>query len=779
MRALFLNPTGRIGGAETALLELMAGLRERNPERRFGLIAASDGPLVARARALGAEVRVLPFPSGVARLGEWGARAGRRSRLRLLGRCAAAAWPAGRYLRQLRAAVREMSPEILHTNGLKMHVLAAWARPPRRPLVWHVHDYVSRRPLSARLLRRFAPYCAAIVTPSQSVADDVRTLGASMPPVDAIWNAIDLNRYAPTGAQLDLDARSALPPAPANTIRVGLVATLAPWKGHLLFLDAVARLPPGSNIRAYVIGGAVYDADGSQLSPEALRAAASRLGVTGRVGFTGFLEDPAPAIRALDVVVHASTEPEPFGLAIAEGMACGRAVVVSPVGGAAQLVTPETDALTFTPGDAGSLAAVMTRVAADVDLRRRLGHHARATAVRRFDRRRLAGEINAVYEQLAPSAALRVLHVHSGNLYGGVETFLTTLARNAEVTPAMTSSFALCFDQRLSHELRAHGHSPHMLGPVRLSRPHTIWNARRALARLLDQRHVDVVVCHLAWAHVVFAPTIRQAGLPLVFWLHAAGDDRHWLERWTRAHPPDLAIANSRFTSRNLATWFADVPIETVYCPLKFEVCPESDGKSRRELRRSLQTTMDDVVIVQVGRLEPLKGNHRALAALARLRDVHAWKYWIVGGPQRPADEVYWRELHDIVDSQRLTDRVRFLGQRDDVARCLRAADIYCQPNTKPESFGLALVEAQAAGLPIVTSALGGAVEIVDDASGRLVAPDDIDALALALRQLVTDAGLRGRLGHAARARASLHCDLGRQMQRMHDVLSRVVQSAS
>ena len=69
MKILFLNPTGRMGGAETALLEVITGLLEQRPSWRLGLIAASDGPLVARARALGVDVRVLPFPpvAGAAR----------------------------------------------------------------------------------------------------------------------------------------------------------------------------------------------------------------------------------------------------------------------------------------------------------------------------------------------------------------------------------------------------------------------------------------------------------------------------------------------------------------------------------------------------------------------------------------------------------------------------------------------------------------------------------------------------------------------------------------
>ena len=124
---------------------------------------------------------------------------------------------------------------------------------------------------------------------------------------------------------------------------------------------------------------------------------------------------------------------------------------------------------------------------------------------------------------------------------------------------------------------------------------------------------------------------------------------------------------------------------------------------------------------------------------------------------------------------QGISDRVRFAGERRDVAAILRAADIYCQPNVSPEPFGISLVEAQAAGLPIVTTALGGALEIVDDTCGLLVAPHDPDALAAALRRLLGDDALRRRLGQAARDRSGALCDLTRQMQRMYEVLSGAV----
>jgi hypothetical protein len=98
---------------------------------------------------------------------------------------------------------------------------------------------------------------------------------------------------------------------------------------------------------------------------------------------------------------------------------------------------------------------------------------------------------------------MRALHITSGNMYGGVETLLSTLARESAAVPEMTSEFAVCFEGRCSEELARLGHGPHLLGRVRLSRPHTLLRARRVLAALLRGARYDVIVCHQPWTYVV------------------------------------------------------------------------------------------------------------------------------------------------------------------------------------------------------------------------------------------------------------------------------------
>lgn len=397
MRIAYLNPSGRLGGAETSLRELLASVRAAEPGWELWLLLGEEGPLVSIARDLGVKVVVKPLPPRLARLGD----AGRRTALAGLAGAAAAT---ARYARALSGWLAEIQPDIIHTNGLKMHLLGACSRPRRTPLIWHIHDYVGLRPMMRRLLRPFRKSCTAAIVNSKSVASDLEQALPGLRIVP-IYNAIDLQRFSPQGNRLDLDTQAGLVPAQPGTVRVGLIGTFARWKGHRVFLEALSRLPDDLPVRGYIIGGPIYQTDGSQWSIEELQREVERLGLAGKVGFTGFLEDSAAAIRSLDVLVHASTQPEPFGMVIIEGMACGKAVIASQGGGAAELFTDGLNALAHAPGDVDGLASQIKRLAGDRQLRAKLGEAGRATVEHHYHGRRLAKELLEVYRASAQTPA--------------------------------------------------------------------------------------------------------------------------------------------------------------------------------------------------------------------------------------------------------------------------------------------------------------------------------------------------------------------------------------
>jgi glycosyltransferase involved in cell wall biosynthesis len=250
----------------------------------------------------------------------------------------------------------------------------------------------------ARAMRFSVFRCHAVVANSNSVADDcLKALGTRVP-IHAMLNGVDLERFAPAGDTLDLDQLSSLQPAPDGTFRVGLLATFARWKGQEVFLQALARVrQTHPHIRGYIIGGPIYQTVGSQFSLGELRRLAISLGLADHVGFTGFLTNAPAAMRSLDAVIHASTTPEPFGLVIAEAMACGRPVIVANAGGASEIITHNHDALGTTPGSAAEIAAAIIQLADDPELRALLARRARATVETRFSRARLAHSLAPLY----------------------------------------------------------------------------------------------------------------------------------------------------------------------------------------------------------------------------------------------------------------------------------------------------------------------------------------------------------------------------------------------
>jgi glycosyltransferase involved in cell wall biosynthesis len=405
LKVVFLSPAAQWGGAEAVLLDWMRSLRNGSPAISLHLLAGEDGPVLEACKASNISCEALPFPKALHAFGSGrGARHARsiwntltQPARRLLA-WAGAGWACFRYRQALRRRLGQLQPDVIHSNGAKMHLLGALARPPSALLIWHLHEYVGTRPVMRALLRSVVSRCSMMIAISSSVATDARKALPHGPPVAMIHNTVDTAIFTPHGPALDLARLSGLSPPPIGTMRIGLVATFAHWKGQDVFLRAAASV--AGNHRFYIIGGPIYATGGSQWSLDELRARAAALGVVDRVGFTGFVEDVPAAMRSLDVVVHASTEPEPFGLVILQAMACARPVIATAVGGAGELIAPEENALAVPAGDSAALARAIERLAAEPALRLRLAQAGRGNAERHFSRACLATKAVGLYEGL-------------------------------------------------------------------------------------------------------------------------------------------------------------------------------------------------------------------------------------------------------------------------------------------------------------------------------------------------------------------------------------------
>jgi glycosyltransferase involved in cell wall biosynthesis len=406
MRLLFLSPAANLGGAERCMLDYAASLLSRAPGAEIGLLVAADGPLVQEASSLGVRVLRLGFGNHLAEVGDSALRWYGSGALRGFSeRALRASADVANYVFQLRTAIRSFSPSVVHSNGLKMHLLAAAAR-NGAPLVWHLHDFIGERPVISRALRACAWRANAFIANSNAVAADASRFLPRLAS-NVIYNAIDTDFFSPTGAIANLDALAGCDPCESQTVRVGLIATYARWKGHDVFLEAVrlvrSRLS-AADVRFYIIGGPIDETAASQYSEGELRALIDRFGLAESVRVVPFQNRVDEVYRALDIVVHASSRPEPFGRTIVEGMAAGKAVVACREGGAAELFSDGVEAIGVRPRDPEAMAEAIVGLVRNPSRRDVLGRTGRAAATQRFARKRLADQLLRVYERAGVGA---------------------------------------------------------------------------------------------------------------------------------------------------------------------------------------------------------------------------------------------------------------------------------------------------------------------------------------------------------------------------------------
>jgi glycosyltransferase involved in cell wall biosynthesis len=348
---------------------------------------------------MGVRAEALALPESLERLGDSGFKQQGLPGPRSLWKVLRAAKAAHGYGRQLAQAVERIQPDVVHVTGLKMQILAAIYLAGRAKVLWHIHDYVSWRPLVRPLLSLLAGRCHGALANSNSVAEDLRRSCPSLPWVERFYNAVDVTRLRGEEAA-DLDHAAGVETPPSTTLRIGLVATYAHWKGQETYLKALAKLPAQPEWRAYIVGGPIYRTAGSQHTAEGLKLLIEQLGLTGRVHLTGFLPGRGAIMKALDIVVHASTKPEPFGMVVVEAMACGRAVIVSRAGGATELFSEGKTALGHEPGNALELAEKIAELLGNPDLRRGLGERGAAHVESSFHPAALAAQLNKIYERI-------------------------------------------------------------------------------------------------------------------------------------------------------------------------------------------------------------------------------------------------------------------------------------------------------------------------------------------------------------------------------------------
>jgi glycosyltransferase involved in cell wall biosynthesis len=183
---------------------------------------------------------------------------------------------------------------------------------------------------------------------------------------------------------------------------VALIGVLAPWKGQDVFLRAIANLVEEFPfLQAEIVGDEIYATKGHAGIRRSLEKLSAELGLVDRVRFTGWVEKLWPVLSRTDVVVHASTEPEPFGRVLIEAMAAGKPVVATHAGGVPEIVESGSTGLLVPAKDPGALARANGALLSDPDRRRRMGAAGRARVEKHFTIEQQIRSIESIYRRIA------------------------------------------------------------------------------------------------------------------------------------------------------------------------------------------------------------------------------------------------------------------------------------------------------------------------------------------------------------------------------------------
>jgi glycosyltransferase involved in cell wall biosynthesis len=375
LRVVYLDHVARLSGGEIALLRLLPHLDRVQPH----VVLAEDGPLVGQLHLAGVSTEVLPLAAP--------ARSLRKADVRPGGLPVAAGVATTAYVARLAARLRSLKPDLVHTNSLKAGVYGSVAaRLAGVPVIWHVRDRIAEDylpPAAVRLVRQMTRRLASAVVANSRAT--LATLAAPARPVVVYSVLPEVMRALPERDR-----------ATTGPLTFGVVGRLAPWKGQDFFLRAFARAFPNGEERAVLVGGALFGEDDYAAT---LPALADALGIGRRVEHRGHRHDVWDELSRLDVLVHTSLTPEPFGQVILEGMAAGLPVVAARAGGPAEILTHDVTGVMYEPADIGGLAGAMQRMR-DPDVRLRLSAAARR-GLAPYSPEVVAAELQDLYERVA------------------------------------------------------------------------------------------------------------------------------------------------------------------------------------------------------------------------------------------------------------------------------------------------------------------------------------------------------------------------------------------
>jgi glycosyltransferase involved in cell wall biosynthesis len=381
MPVVFLDQSGQLGGAELFLADLAQAC-----SRWSRVVLLEDGPFVEVLRDRGVFVETVALPDDAKQFSK---SAGISEILKAAPRLLAIYQEVRRRLD---------GADLIYCNTPKAIVLGgliAWLT--KRNLVVHLHDLLTDEHFSAlnlKLLGFFARRGGLVIANSNATAETFTATGGKPWVVEVIYNGFEPSDFARPAnfSRPALRAKLGLP----DGLMFGVFGRLTRWKGQHVALEALRSLP---GVHLAVVGDALFTEDDRAYRDE-LQRVAEEPGLHGRVHFLGFQTEVTPLLQAMDVVVHCSVAPEPFGRVIVEAMLAGTPVVATRGGGVDEIITDGQDGYLVPPADPAALALAVGRIMQDPALASKLTSGGLESARERFSMEKTVGRIEQLLKDI-------------------------------------------------------------------------------------------------------------------------------------------------------------------------------------------------------------------------------------------------------------------------------------------------------------------------------------------------------------------------------------------
>lgn len=636
-----------------------------------------------------------------------------------------------------------------------------------------------------------------------AVSDHIRreALAGGIPDesLTRIYDGVPLEAIRAEARETDPSSTREAMGVPQGAFLVVMVGHLHKWKGQAQVLKAIARLDPDQRceLRLVFVGEAPDTSSRIELS-----RMTDQLGLGDQVTFLGARSDIPALMDAADVVLHASTDPEPFGLVVVEAMALGKAVLASSLGGPAEIID-EGSGLLADPRDPEDYASALSRLMRSPELRMKLGRQARLRA-REFRPDRYAQKVQKIWsdtltdsddatqeasgaderhegEQSVPNEHRRrvghqrkrpvsgvrrspILFVHYGEDWiRGSERCLLDLLEHIDRTkysPVVWCNARVMQDAVGELDVPVYRDRFSIL--FDWTRPRfDIANFLKLIRKgqaLVDRHGINLIHANSGAPVQWMTPVARSARIPIVSHLHANYNlhDRSLMG----LHFPTIAVGVSHIVLEGLLRDGMDRNrSRVIYNAVdiqRLESHTDTHGVPVVDIPN------EALAVVTIGSLIHRKGFDlllEAFAQVARTQDNHVQLLIAGEGPKR--DDLQ-RQAEDL----RIDDRVSFLGERDDVGALLSHVADIAVCSSRAEAFGLTILEALACGVPVVSTRVPGAELAVGDKEAGIIVPcEDVAALAQGITCLLQDPEMRRAMGKKGRERIRDHFSVERYVR--------------